>query len=129
MIEVLHIDHDTFLYAEDEDVGTIVQDIHGIDYECVCSYMHHQKKYWDIYADCSMTSYRDACYHEYALCIAEASRLRNRACNSYDQDLQEGFVKFMKKHLIMFSDLYPNMTMREKTTKIKKMWYELVGEN
>jgi hypothetical protein len=129
LIEALHVADDAndpfFMYADEEEVGTIVQDIHGIDYELVYSALH-KKKYWDLFADSSLSStYTSTCYHEHALCIAEASRLRNRACNSFDEDLQEGFIKFMKKQLINLSTTQPTLTMREKTAKIRSMWAEL----
>lgn len=137
--DCIQIEEHVCLYAVDEELDTIVQDMYGVDYILVHDVgTSSTQKYWRRYTSTSFTDDEIAQDTMMPLtCIIEAHTIAKHSQTTKKKSVtketcietkppmqQSGYIKFMSQQLKIINQTHPSLSNKEKMTIVAKMWQD-----
>lgn len=125
MFERLQITPTLFIDACDEDIGTIVQDVHGVDYEVM---EQHGVKVWKELHDPRKPRLELICALHQRLVVATSLRKKHTTHDGMNGRMT--FARFAKMMLDELKTTHPHLNLSSQRMAIVKMlWSNEIAHN
>ena len=129
----IQVDANICLHACDEELNTIVQDIHGNEYVVTHEYANPMGKYWRLYDLQPYTEYEvmeilvaeNLCALDHAKKIAPPQPQPRKKKGEPVRPKQNGYIKFMSDELKKMSVTHPNLSNKAKMALVAEMWQNM----
>lgn len=122
MLARLPISATSFIHVHDKDIGTIVQDIHGVDYEVACTYINNNcVKYWRLFYDPSHPR-NEYIHHVHQLMVTTPSLRKKKSLDDGSVSEKMTFARFAKLIIDELKVTHPYISTVERNAIVKRLW-------